>query len=211
MLQCAPAARLVPHVFVNAKEEAFAPVTAMLLIDKAACPELVSVTDCDAVAVPTADDPNDRLVAESVTAGPSPVPLSLIDCGEVLALSVMVIAAVNAPPVAGAKCPWMVQFAPTARLVPQVLAKTNEEALAPVTAILPIVNAAVPEFVMVTDCEPLEEPTLTEPKERLVAESVTGAAIPVPLSLIDCGEVVALSVMVIAAVKAPAAAGAKCP
>jgi len=44
--------------------------------------------------------------------------------------------------------------------VPQVFAKTKEEALAPVTAMLVIDTAAVPVFVMVTYCEALEVPTV---------------------------------------------------
>ena len=59
----------------------------MLVIDNVALPVLVRVTDCDAVAVPTAEEPNERLVAESVAAGPRPVPLSATLCGEPLALS----------------------------------------------------------------------------------------------------------------------------
>lgn len=84
--------------------------------------------------------------------GPSycPVPLRRMLCGDPLALSVIVTAAVNAPVIVGAKCPWIVQFAPTARLVPQLLAKMNEDAFVPVTAMLVIVNAAVPVLVMTT-------------------------------------------------------------
>ena len=78
---------------------------------------------------------------------------------------------------------------------------------------LVIVKAAVPVLVITTACDALEVPTVTEPNERLVAESVTGAvgATPVPVNPMDCGEVVALSVIVIAAVAPPAAVGAKCP
>lgn len=115
-----------------------------------------------------------------------PVPLSTIACGEPTALSVIVTAAVAAPAAAGAKCPWIVQLAPTAKLVGQLFAKTNEDAFVPVTAILPIVNAAVPVLVIVTVSDPLSEPTLTVPNDKLVAESVTGAAgaVPVPLNRI---------------------------
>jgi len=67
----------------------------------------------------------------------------------------------------------MEQLAPAARLVPQLLANTNEEALAPVSAMLVIDRAALPVLVMVTDCELLVEPTATEPKLRLVADKVT--------------------------------------
>ena len=82
-----------------------------------------------------------------------------MDCGETAALSAIVTDAVSAPAAVGAKWPWMVQLAPTARLVPQVFAKTNEDAFVPVTVMLVIFNAAGPVLVMVTDCDPLEVPT----------------------------------------------------
>jgi hypothetical protein len=91
-----------------------------------------------------------------------------------MALSVMVTAAANAPPAVGAKWPWMVQFAPAARLVPQLLANTNEDALAPVTAMLAIDKAALPLFVITTVCDPLDVPTVVVANARLVGESVTG-------------------------------------
>jgi len=66
---------------------------------------LVRVTDCDALAVPTACLANNRLVAESVGAVSWPVPLRAMVCGELLALSVMVTAAVSGPCASGVKCP----------------------------------------------------------------------------------------------------------
>ena len=82
----------------------------------------------------------------------------------------------------------MLQLAPAARLAPQVFPNTNEVASVPVTAMLLIDSAAVPELVIVTDCDPLEVSRSTEPNERLVADRVTGVAKPVPLKAIDCGE-----------------------
>jgi len=187
MVQFAPTARLVPQVLANTNEDAFAPASVMLVIVNAAVPLFVIVTDCELLEVPTVVAGKEMLVAESVT-GATPVPLSAIDCGDVLALSVMVTVAFNAPAAVGAKCPWMVQFAPTARLVPQELAKTNEEAFVPVTAMLPIDRAAVPVLVIVTDCELPDRPTSTEPKERLVAERVTGGFTPVPVKAILSGD-----------------------
>jgi hypothetical protein len=185
----------------------------MLVMVNAAVPVLVITTVCDALVKFKEIEPNDKLVAENVTGavGATPVPVNAIVCGEPAALSVIVIAAVFAPLAVGPKCPWMVQFAPTARLVPQVLANTNWDAPVPVTAMLVMVSAAVPVLVMVTVCEPLDCPTVTEPKARLAADKVTGGVSPVPLSEMLCGESLALSVMVMAAVKAPTAVGAKCP
>jgi hypothetical protein len=64
----------------------------------------------------------------------------------------------------------MEQFAPAATLVPQLFANPNEEASAPVTAMLVIARGAVPVLVSVTDCDALVAPNLTEPNERPVAE-----------------------------------------
>jgi len=77
------------------------------------------------------------------------VPVRVIVCGEPTALSVMVTAAVFAPVDVGAKCPWIVQLAATARLAPQLLAKTNEDAFVPVKAMLVIVRVVLPVLVMV--------------------------------------------------------------
>jgi len=111
------------------------------------------------------------------------VPLSANFCGEPAALSLIVIAAVNTPITVGAKCPWMVQLAPSARLVPQLLAKINEDALVPVTAMLVIDRTEVPVLVIVTICEALEVPTCVAGKVTLVVESVTGGVVPVALNV----------------------------
>ena len=104
----------------------------------------------------------------------TPVPLNTMLCGELVAPSVMVTAAVNAPVVAGAKYPSIVQLAPAAKLLPQLFANTNEDAFAPVTAMLGIGKAAVPLFVIVTDCDPVAAPRFSLPKDKLVADSVGG-------------------------------------
>jgi hypothetical protein len=171
---------------------------------------LVIVTDCDALAVSYFTEPNARLLADKATVvTPVPVPLNVIFCGELPALSVMVMVVARVPTAAGAKCPWMEQFAPAARLVPQLFANTNEEASAPVKVMLEIDRAAVPVFVIVIDCDPLAVPTLTEPNERLVAEKLTAGPVPVPPSETVWGEPVALSVKLNAALNEPTAAGLK--
>jgi hypothetical protein len=78
-----------------------------------------------------------------------------------------------------------VQFAATATLVPQVLLKTNEDALAPVTEMLEMASGAVPVLVRVTDWEALAVPKSWLPKDRLVADRVGGVSRPVPLSAMD--------------------------
>ena len=209
--QFAPTATLAPHVFANTNEDALAPVTPMLVIDSAVVPVFVSVTYCDPLISFTVTEPNDKLVVDKVTGGTKPVPLNAMLCGDPAALSVIVTAAVKAPLIVGAKCPCIVHSAPTARLAPQLLANTNEEASAPVTAMLEIVSATAPVFVNVTYCDPLIEPTFVDPNERLVADRVTGGTRPVPLSAMLCGDPATLSVIVTAAVNAPTAVGAKCP
>jgi hypothetical protein len=153
--QFAPAARLVPQLLANPNEEAPVPVTAMLVMASVALPVLVKVTLCEALVVPTSWLPNDKLVADSETVVLTPVPPSEMLCGEPVALSVMVMAAVNGPTAAGVKCPWIEQFAPAARLVPQLLENTNEDASVPVTTMLVIDSAEVPVLVNVTLCEAL--------------------------------------------------------
>jgi hypothetical protein len=174
MVQLVPAATLAPQLLANAKEDAFVPVTAMLETVSAALPVLVNVTVCDAVVPPTASLPNDRLVADKDTTGvPTPVPLTAIDCGLLLALSTMLTAAVSAPADSGAKCPWMEQFAPAARVDPQLFAKPNEDAFVPVTVMLVMERAALPVLVIVTDCDALVDPIFTLPKDRLLADKET--------------------------------------
>ena len=53
MVQLAPAATLVPHVFVCAKSVALVPVNVMATAVKAAVPEFVTVTALAALVVPT--------------------------------------------------------------------------------------------------------------------------------------------------------------
>jgi len=88
-----------------------------------------------------------------------PVPVTVMVCGDPVALSVMTTVAEYEPVAIGAKWPWMVQLAPMARLAPQVLAKSKEDAPAPVTAMLVMVSADVPVLVRVTLCEALLVPT----------------------------------------------------
>ena len=149
--QFAPAARLVPQLFANTNEEASVPVKTMLVMASVEVPVLVRITVCEALVVPTSCVPNTRLVADNDTVVElTPVPLREMLCGEPVALSVMVMAAVRAPAAAGAKCPWIEQFAPAARLVPQLFANTNEEASVPVTAMLGMASVALPVLVKVT-------------------------------------------------------------
>ena len=134
-------------------------------------------------------------------------------CGEPVAESVMVMAAVRAPVNVGAKCPWMVQLFPADTVDPQEFPNINEVAFAPVTPMPVMKSADSPVLVRVTVCVALPDPTRTVPKDRLLAESdtVVGIVTPVPLSAIVCGDPVMLSKILMAAVNGPVAIGAKWP
>jgi hypothetical protein len=93
--------------------------------------------------------------------------------GESMALSTMVMKAVSAPTAAGVKCPWMEQLAPAARIDPQLLAKMNEPALAPLTLMLGMDSADAPVFVKVTPCDWLANPTSQVPNDKLEDDSDT--------------------------------------
>lgn len=79
-----------------------------------------------------------------------PVPVSFTLCGEPLALSATLRAAVRAPFAAGLKVTDMVHFCPAATLVPQVFVCVKSTELAPVTEIEIPVSGPVPELVSVT-------------------------------------------------------------
>ena len=92
----------------------------------------------------------------------------------------MVSAAASAPAPAGMKCPWIMQFAPAARVGPQEFGKRNDDAFNPVTTIFAIVRAALPVLVKVTCCGALAVPTCWGPNDKLAADmDATGAS---PLS-----------------------------
>jgi hypothetical protein len=130
-------------------------------------------------------------------------------CGEPVALSTTVTSGVSAPSAPGGKCPWIVQLAPAARLVPQLFANKNEDAPVPVTLMLVIDIVELALLVKAILCDPLVVPTQWLSNDKLVADGDGGGRRPVPLSEILCGEPPALSVMVIAAVSVAATSGAK--
>jgi hypothetical protein len=76
MEQFAPAATLVPQLFVCEKSPLLVPVNVMLVRVNAAVPLLVSVTARAALPVPTCWLPNASDVGDSVTEGAVPVPVS---------------------------------------------------------------------------------------------------------------------------------------
>jgi hypothetical protein len=103
------------------KSPLFAPVIAMPVMLKAAVPVFVSVAAWAELLDPTIWLPNDRELADRLTAGATPVPVRLTVCGLPLALSVMVRVPLRTPVAVGVKVTLIVQLAPAPTLAPQVL------------------------------------------------------------------------------------------
>jgi len=91
----------------------------------------------------------------------------------------------------------------------QLSLSAKSPGLAPVTDIPLIDSGAAPELVSVTVWAVLVLPSNWEPKARLVGDSDTPGAVPVPDSGALCGLSPALSLTCTLAVREPAAAGAK--
>jgi hypothetical protein len=93
----------------------------MLVTLRPPVPVFVSVAAWAELLDPTIWLPNDRELADRLTAGATPVPVRLTDCGLPLALSVMVRVPLRTPVVVGVKVTLIVQLAPAPTLAPQVL------------------------------------------------------------------------------------------
>ena len=115
MLQLPPATTELPQLLDSLKSPLFAPVTAMLVMVKAAVPVLVRVTGCAELVIPRVWLPKVRLVELRLTVGPPPVPVRFTLCvlpATLLLLSVMVTAAVRVPGSVGVKVTLIVQLPP---------------------------------------------------------------------------------------------------
>ena len=215
MMQLAAAARLAPQVLVCEKELALVPVIEIPLPLRlsAPVPVFLSVIFCAVAPVLIKVPENESEVGDKLTAGAVPVPLRVTFCGEPVALSAMRIVAVSVPAAAGVKVTVMAQLAPAPRLALQLFTCENEPAPVPEMPMpwpVPLkVSVAVPVFFSVMACVAALLPTSVPANVRLVAERLTAGAVPVPDSVIFCGEPLALSAMFIAAVSAPATAGLK--
>lgn len=121
IVQLVAGASELPQVLVWAKSPLFVPVMLMLLMVNVALPELLSVTMLGELFVPTAWLPNETLVGERPTTGAMPVPVSGMFCGLPATLSVTVMLALRVPVAVGVKVALMVQDAPAATELPQVL------------------------------------------------------------------------------------------
>jgi hypothetical protein len=123
-VQDAPAATLVPHVFVCENDVMLVPLMVtpwpVPFRFSGTLPVLVSVTFCVTAAVPIVVLAKVSAVGESVAVGNAPVPLKLTFWGDPVALSVIEILAVSAPTAAGVKVTVILQELPAATLVPHV-------------------------------------------------------------------------------------------
>lgn len=181
-VQLAPAATLVPQVFVCAKSPGFVPVIEIPLI-VSLFPRLVSVKLCVLLVVPTLRLTKVSELRESDTAV-FPVPFSLTVWLPVLASSAMVKVALIEPVVEGVNVTVNVHKSPTPRVLPQLLFWVKAELFAPVMAMLEMSSVAVPVLVSVTVCGVLLVPTTWVPKYKDEADRVApGLVVPVPVRL----------------------------
>jgi hypothetical protein len=118
-------------------------------------PVLVRVTLCAELVVPTSWLPKVSDVGETLAVRETPVPLRLTVCGLPLASSLMLREALRLPVAVGVKVTLMVQLAPAATDVPQVLLWAKSPALVPVIEMPLIVRAALPVLLRVTPCAAL--------------------------------------------------------
>jgi hypothetical protein len=208
MVQVAEGARLAPHVFAEiAKSPALAPDIVMLFRLIGSDGPLVSVTVRGALVVCGAVGGNTRLDGRTLALATAAAPVKATVRG-MPAESVIVRVAVRVPVAVGVKVTAMLQLDEGARVAPQVLlAIAKSPALAPEMAMLFTVNAAVPPLVNVTVCGELVEPTACRAKDRLVGFTLAVSMAPVPESATVCGLVLAPSVKIRLATRAPNADG----
>jgi hypothetical protein len=139
----------------------------------------VTVTDLAALVPPSAIEPNDRLVADTVT-GTNPVPLRLAICEPPPALSLTDRVPIREPMDVGVKLRAMKQFFPAARLVPQPLVSEKS----PVVTMLPIASAPFPVLLNLIDFAALVDPMASEPRLTLEADrTATGVGVAVGVAV----------------------------
>ena len=117
-VQFAPAPSVLPQVVLDcAKSPVGAPTASV--VDPV--PEFVTVKDMGALVVSTVCDGNVKVVGAGITMTVVPVPDRVTVWGEVAALSVIVMVPGRLPLVVGANVTLIVQVAPPANVVPQLL------------------------------------------------------------------------------------------
>jgi len=163
IVQLPPAMTVLPHVLVWEKSAAFAPVMEMLMMSRGTVPAFERVTVCAALIAPDTVLGKTRLNGDNTARGIGasvPVPLSATVCGEPVASSATLMAAVRVPAVAGMKVIEIVQLFPAESRLPQVVVSANELAFAPVIEMPVMLIGALPLFVSAIDCAVLATPTV---------------------------------------------------
>ena len=112
--------------------------------------------------------------------GAEPAPLRLVVCGEPAALSATEIEAVKLAAEAGVKVTEIVQFAPAASDVPQVVVWLKSLGLAPARVIPEMVSAALPVLLSVAVWAALAVPVVDEKVSVAGVSLAIGAAGAVP-------------------------------
>ncbi len=113
---------------------------------------------------------------------------------------------------AGVNVTEMLQLAPAASVLPQVVVSAKSDGLAPVMLMRVIVRVLVPGFDKVIACAAEVLPSVVVGNVRLVGLRTalgTCGAVPVPLSVAVCGVFAALSATEMVAEKLAAEAGVK--
>src|SRR5437879_11049277 len=142
----------------------------MLVTLSSALPVLLSVTDCAALVVFSSWLPKLKFVADKLTmgAGAAPVPVRLMVCGLPAMLSVIVTAPVRMPVAVGVNVTLMVQLAPAATDVPQVLVCMKS----PLATMLVTLSATFPVLFSVTDCATDRKSTRLNSSHRCISYAV---------------------------------------
>jgi hypothetical protein len=162
IVQLAPAAKLAPQVLVCAKSVVLPVLNPMLVISsELVVAVLVSVTGCDAGVVPAIWAGKVRAGDRVADAdGAPPVPVSTAVAGLASSVPVTDSVAERTPVAVGLNVTLMVQFAPAAKVVPQVPpavkgGRTNTPAVVGmigVTVMLMPVSGTVPVLANVAVC-----------------------------------------------------------
>jgi hypothetical protein len=147
IVQVAPAASEAGQLLVWPKLLALVPVTEMLVMMRGVLPGLDSAMGRGAAEVLMVVLGKVSEVGPNTACGISgsvPVQVMVADCGEPVALSATEIEAVRLAAEAGVNVTVIVQVAPAASEIPQLLDSPKLLAFVPVTEMLEMVRAAVP-------------------------------------------------------------------
>jgi hypothetical protein len=212
----APLVQVVPAA--TAKSAAFAPeIDGAAVMFRLAFPVFVTVTTCTVLVVVTSSPPAATVEGATLATGAAAtaVPVMPSVCGLPAALSVIDRVADRAPAALGVNVMLITHVAfgataaPFVQVVPAAMAKSA--ALVPeIAAAAVMFRLALPVFLTVTACAALVVLTVWLVKATAAGVTVaTGAAAPVPVRVNVCGLPAALSAMLSAADRDPAALGVK--